>query len=278
MTNYNMNPSQIVSSNTSSIPYQSTVTKSKGIKRTRQSLPRKATMSHKKRTSEMTDEEVNDVVEMLGAVLEKVKSDISQKKDTYEPSAAVEFLIRRMDVDTSPQELYCLMTGFMTVYVSFIQEVFLHKFKEFMKLFSNHDSLFGEHVAEHPFLWLYLQYDKTNNLSVRNELHKQLLPKRYDSDYILSRIDAIFTKFYTTHFLEAHVQQHQKDHGQYYTPQPIISFMWDQCTTTPALVQHLKDNLPMLRIFDPCLGMGSFLCEFLTRFIKHVNTLVGMIH
>lgn len=277
-----MNLSHIVTSNTSanSIPYlhntMNTTTNTsnehlRNMKRARPPpppQPRKEDTTSKRRMGEMTDEEVNDIVDMLGTILSKVKKDLAKKKDAYQPSAAVEFLLRRLDVSTSPQQLYCLMTGFMTVYVSFIQEVFLHKFKEFMKLFSIHDSLFGGNHTEHPFLWLYLHYDETNNLSILNELHKHLLPKKYDPDYILSRIDAIFTKFYTTHFLEAHVQQHQKDHGQYYTPQAIISFMWDQCTTVPTLTQHLKDNLPMLRIFDPCLGMGSFLCEFLTRFIK----------
>lgn len=257
------------------------------------------TTTAKKPCVEMSDEQVNEIVDMLGTILVKVKKEIQDKKgnckakiyekrvppelnnffhariDTYAPSAAVAFLLRRMNVieeqqqqqdDTQQHDLYCLMTGFMTVYVSFIQEVFLHQFKDFMRLFSTHDSILND--TNNPFLWLYLSYDKTNNLSILNELHLQLLPKRYDADFILSRIDAIFSKFYTTHFLEAYVQKHQKDHGQFYTPQPIIQFMWDKCANLPTLIQHLQEKSTMLRVFDPCLGMGSFLCEFLTRFIK----------
>ncbi|KAI9354909.1 S-adenosyl-L-methionine-dependent methyltransferase [Pilaira anomala] len=233
----------------------------------------------KKSSVEMSDAQVNEIVDMLGVILMKVKQAISDKKDTYAPSAAVTFLLRRMDVNTQDllsEDLYCLMTGFMTVYVSFIQEVFLHKFKDFMRLFSSHDSLLNgkEDDNDQPFLWLYLSYDRSNNLSILNDLHKQLLPKRYDASFILSRIDAIFSKFYTTHFLEAYVQKHQKDHGQFYTPQPIIQFMWDKCATLPLLTQHLREKTTMLRVFDPCLGMGSFLCEFLTRFIKACKSTV----
>ncbi|KAG2202312.1 hypothetical protein INT47_010760 [Mucor saturninus] len=273
MTNNNINRIGLSLGSTPSSPIPIPNMTPETLKRTDNNSRPIPAVTVKKPCVEMTDAQVNEIVEMLGIILGKVKQAIAEKKDTYAPSAAVTFLLRRMDVDTQDllsEDLYCLMTGFMTVYVSFIQEVFLHKFKDFMRLFSSHDSLLNgkDDDNDQPFLWLYLSYDRTNNLSILNDLHKQLLPKRYDANFILSRIDAIFSKFYTTHFLEAYVQKHQKDHGQFYTPQPIINFMWDKCATLPALTEHLQQNQPMLRVFDPCLGMGSFLCEFLTRFIK----------
>jgi type I restriction-modification system DNA methylase subunit len=180
--------------------------------------------------------------------------------DSYAPSAAVTFLLRRMDVNTpaaAAEEMYSLMTGFMTVYVCFIQVVLNKDFDEFMNLFHYRDSL----LTKENQLFYAL-----NNTCILIELHKQL--DTIDSSFILSNMDAIFSKFYTMYFLETSAQKHQKDHGQFYTPQSVIQFMWDKCATTFSLVQYLQHRAHMPRVFDPCLGIGSFLCEFLTRFTK----------
>lgn len=153
--------------------------------------------------------------------------------------------------------MYSLMTGFMTVYVCFIQVVTGHDFEDFMKLFHFHDSLLTK--DSQPFYAL-------NHTCILIELHKQL--NTTDVGFILSHIDSIFSKFYTMHFLETSAQKHQKDHGQFYTPQSVIRFMWDKCATTFSLVDYLQHQVYMPRVFDPCLGIGSFLCEFLTRFTK----------
>lgn len=166
-----------------------------------------------------------------------------------------------MDVNTQDRSLsndmYSLMTGFMTVYVCFIQVVTGHDFEDFMKLFHFHDSLLTK--DSQPFYAL-------NHTCILIELHKQL--NTTDVGFILSHIDSIFSKFYTMHFLETSAQKHQKDHGQFYTPQSVIRFMWDKCATTFSLVDYLQHQVYMPRVFDPCLGIGSFLCEFLTRFTK----------
>ncbi|KAI8139632.1 S-adenosyl-L-methionine-dependent methyltransferase [Fennellomyces sp. T-0311] len=81
----------------------------------------------------------------------------------------------------------------------------------------------------------------------------------------LRYIDSIFSHFYTS-FLEINAKKQRKEHGQFYTPQSIVQFMWDSCLADTQLLTGVP------RVFDPCMGIGSFLCEFLTRL---VNTCMG---
>lgn len=151
----------------------------------------------------------------------------------------------------------------MTVYLCFIQYLLQNDFTIFMDLFSTHDSFLVE--QNQPFLWYYVLHHR----SILEEMHRRftLSNTKFDTDLILSKIDFIFTKFYTLHFLESCAQKHQKDHGQFYTPQSIIQFMWDKCIPLSHFITCLQNNdLPS--VFDPCLGMGSFLCEFLSRCIQ----------
>lgn len=173
-----------------------------------------------------------------------------------------------MDVDTQDArsiELYCLMTAFMTVYLCFIKVLIQQQdFDNFMQLFNDHDSLLNQ--ENQPFLWFYALH----HMSLVDDLHKQLTAtKKLHPILILANIDSIFSKFYTHYFLEISAAKHQKDHGQFYTPQSVLRFMWDRCADVPHLIKLLQqNNARMCRVFDPCLGIGSFLCEFLTRFIK----------
>ncbi|RCH77644.1 hypothetical protein CU098_002454, partial [Rhizopus stolonifer] len=163
-------------------------------------------------------------------------------------------------MNVQEEEVYCLMTGFMTVYLCFIENVLQQDFQHFIQLFSQHDSLLN--LENQPFLWFYALHCSQDTMEILKQISVNI-----DQAFILKHIDSIFSKFYTLYFLEAAAQKHQKDHGQYYTPQSVIQFMWDKCASMPTLVQYLqRDQMP--RVFDPCLGMGSFLCEFLTRFIK----------
>ncbi|CAO0792542.1 unnamed protein product [Mucor circinelloides] len=214
----------------------------------------------------INQEEINAIVNTLGNQLLIVKKSIMIEKESYTPSAAVTFLLRRMDVvdsqDARSTEIYCLMTAFMTVYLCFIQVLIPQTdFDRFMQLFNDHDSLLNQETQ--PFLWYYA----VHHMSIVDDMHKQLSTST--KHLVMANLDSIFSKFYTHYFLEISAAKHQKDHGQYYTPRSVLRFMWDRCATVPHLIQLLQQRQTgICRVFDPCLGIGSFLCEFLTRFIK----------
>ncbi|KAI8988547.1 S-adenosyl-L-methionine-dependent methyltransferase [Mycotypha africana] len=223
------------------------------------------------------DKRIDAIVNVLGEMLIEVKQSILEKTESYTPSAAVTFVLRRMDVNTHDllsDEIYSLMTGFMTVYLCFIQLVLQQDFHHFMKLFSKHDSFLTTEDNQ-PFLWYYTLHNDALIPLLHQKLHQKI--QLLTSDFVLTRIDSIFSKFYTLHFLETSARQHQKDHGQFYTPQSVIDFMWNRCASLPRLIEYLllnnndnNSNSPLYipRIFDPCLGIGSFVCEYLTRIIK----------
>ncbi|KAL9537601.1 hypothetical protein MBANPS3_011633 [Mucor bainieri] len=218
--------------------------------------------------AEATSEaEINATVSVLGSQLLHVRKRIMAEKEAYTPSAAVTFLLRRMDVvdDARSTEIYSLMTAFMTVYLCFIRVLIQPPdFDDFMQLFSPHDSLLNHDTQ--PFLWFYARH----HMAIVEDLHKRL--PLASKQCAMANIDAICSRFYTQHFLEMSAAKHQKDHGQYYTPRSVLRFMWDRCATVPHLIQLLQSQQQqqagMCRVFDPCLGIGSFLCEFLTRLIK----------
>ncbi|KAI9478311.1 MAG: hypothetical protein EXX96DRAFT_570362 [Benjaminiella poitrasii] len=209
---------------------------------------------------------IDQVVHILGKLFTKVRANMINKKETYSPSTSAASLFQKTEVSSDEMFEDSLMAGFMLVYISFIQIVLQEDFFAFMRLFSPHDSLLTQ--ENQPFL----PFDALqNNLPILLDLRYQLQENRLlDQDFILTSIDSIFSKFYTLHFLEMSAQKHQKDYGQFYTPQSVIRFMWDKCATLSTFVLHLQSdqNATVPRVFDPCLGIGSFLCEFLTRFIK----------
>ncbi|KAG0190382.1 hypothetical protein DFQ28_002161 [Apophysomyces sp. BC1034] len=231
-------------------------------------------------TADITEEGVKAVVNILGSVLQQVKDDVrrdmmselGENGSTYVPSAAVQFLLRlnhtekEEDIDgrkaaTLATELYCLMTGFMTVYLIFI-EILLQELLAGSSLESYMNCFAEDNVFKHPddiFLWHHIH--SRRQTTIVDDLRKRLQASgiRFRS---LQLVDSIFSRFYTTHFLEAAAQKHRKDHGQFYTPQSVVQFMWNRCLGPAARV---GGHVP--RVFDPCMGIGSFLCEFLTGLI-----------
>ncbi|KAI9489800.1 S-adenosyl-L-methionine-dependent methyltransferase [Zychaea mexicana] len=140
----------------------------------------------------------------------------------------------------------------MTAYLVFI-DVLLHDLmgyrvmKVYMALF-HHDDIIDD-------------VDEQQANQLRSRFHAAGIVFRS-----LQWVDSIFARVYTK-FLEINAQKQRKDHGQFYTPQRIVQFMWSCC------LQQRQCNDPALslvrvpRVFDPCMGMGAFLCEFLTRLI-----------
>ncbi|KAF7729743.1 hypothetical protein EC973_003821 [Apophysomyces ossiformis] len=231
-------------------------------------------------TTDITEDDVKAVVNILGTVLQQVKEDvrrdmmskIGDNGSTYVPSAAIQFLLRLNHTETSNDidspratalatELYCLMTGFMTVYLVFI-EILLQELlpgsslEAYMECFAE-DNVFR--LPDDIFLWHHLH--SRRQTTILDDLRQRLKVSgiRFRS---LQLVDSIFSRFYTTHFLEAAAQKHRKDHGQFYTPQSVVRFMWNRCLSPK---DRKGGHVP--RVFDPCMGIGSFLCEFLTGLI-----------
>lgn len=155
----------------------------------------------------------------------------------------------------------------MTTYLMFI-DVLLQDLSStksilemYLGVFHANDDLFGN--TEDIFLWYYLKLEAWQRECIVSNL-VNLFHARGIRFRSLEYVDAIFTRFYTTHFLEVAAQKHQKDHGQFYTPHSVVQFMWSRCTSISRLVESLSaGRVPS--VFDPCMGIGSFLCEFLAR-------------
>ncbi|KAG0018344.1 hypothetical protein BGZ82_000462 [Podila clonocystis] len=113
--------------------------------------------------------------------------------------------------------------------------------------------------------------------------------------------DVILNDLYSTHVLAMTAKEHQKDHGQFYTPSNVVDFMWrraivgrenllgrfvanlggsqdqgraNQSSTTPSV-----SEAPLVpTALDPCLGVSTFLSCYVRLLIQkarqdHTNTI-----
>ncbi|CAO3610404.1 unnamed protein product [Cunninghamella blakesleeana] len=289
---------------------------------------------------EMNDTVAQLIIEVLGAMLKKVKIDIwnalLQQQHKYVddipdvPLMAIKtFLYQVQQVDdnsnTKPfnhqttAEMYCLMTGFMSIYLGLIEILFndlvqqdmnniyqneIKPFDQFIGFFSCKDDVISS--SDDYFTWYHWQH--RNELV--NDLQYRFYTKGIQSFRSLTLIDTVITQFYTTHLLQPVAQQHQKDHGQFYTPQSVVQFMWNRCLNNTNNISNNNNNnnsnnnihheqlqksssflfinnnndnnndndndntnneIKLPRVFDPCMGIGSFLCEYLTRLIEEIK-------
>lgn len=183
------------------------------------------------------------------------------------------FLYQVQEDATTPSDyhaadIYCSMTGFMAIYLALIQLVFhdlmgeastlTNPFDDYMGLFACGDDVASS--RDDLFTWYHWQHRPHLVADLQQRLHS-VGCRQFRS---LALIDTVLTRFYTTHLLQPVAQQHQKDHGQFYTPQSVVRFMWSLCPATIA-----KSPLP--RVFDPCMGIGAFLCDYLTRLIDRTK-------
>ncbi|KAF9993417.1 hypothetical protein BGZ79_001890 [Entomortierella chlamydospora] len=123
--------------------------------------------------------------------------------------------------------------------------------------------------------------------------------------------DVILNELYTTHVLSKTVKEHQKDHGQFYTPPGIVEFMWNRTlrgrgnmldrlvetirsdhsrnaeSTAPAssspghmqgdsmchsLQKEPFQDLPLIpTALDPCLGVSTFLSGYIRLLIQEAR-------
>ncbi|KAI9314191.1 S-adenosyl-L-methionine-dependent methyltransferase [Dichotomocladium elegans] len=197
-------------------------------------------------TGGITEPQVETVVDILKRLLTQVNIDVKHSNDCPKESGP------------NNNGVQGLMTSFMTTYLIFI-EILLsdllgqnapsRTLEAYMSIFDPHDRIVGDLLG--------LQYMQATYQPLVAELRYQLRSNKIIFGS-LRWIDTIFTKFYTTYFLEVAAQKHQKDHGQFYTPQSVVQFMWQLC---------LKDDASVPLVLDPCMGMGAFLCEFFTRLV-----------
>ncbi|KAF9181578.1 hypothetical protein BGZ51_005372 [Haplosporangium sp. Z 767] len=116
--------------------------------------------------------------------------------------------------------------------------------------------------------------------------------------------DVILNELYTTHVLSMTAKEHQKDHGQFYTPPGVVDFMWKRATmgygnlldrfmehvtgmtreSTESIVDDTNvpkrrdnsnpGNLPTALIptaLDPCLGVSTFLSHYVRLLIEEAQ-------
>ncbi|KAL1914520.1 uncharacterized protein VTP21DRAFT_8234 [Calcarisporiella thermophila] len=203
---------------------------------------------------------------------------------------------------------YALMTAFITVCQCFFEVLvwelsassendtaFImgdrnHVLRKFLTAFHNEDNFLAETGRQggmDAFLWHYHLVTCPNsprqklsggsNMTDRLIADLQAKSIRFVS---LDAIESIYSTFYTQYFLNAVATQHQKDHGQFYTPRGVIRFMWDRClhdrdeSTLLQRILDVKDSndgnkmevdgfIP--RVLDPCMGTGGFLAEYINR-------------
>ncbi|CAI2173876.1 1067_t:CDS:2 [Funneliformis geosporum] len=192
---------------------------------------------------------------------------------------------------------YCQKTSFVTVIQMLFDAIALDfmredsevvpKVEDFMKIFHEEDN-FSQQCSNMPFNIDQLQ-NKGENIEaftwfyhsfVKNPQYQfctvstrfQTLGVHFTLEQI-EQIESILSMFYTKHFLNVLAKEQQKDHGQFYTPREVMIFMWDRVlvnkgneTWLDKLLVTPLGCLPQApSVLDPCMGIGSFLCEFISR-------------
>ncbi|CAG8533890.1 218_t:CDS:2 [Ambispora gerdemannii] len=208
---------------------------------------------------------------------------------------------------------YCQMTAFLTVAQMFF-EVVVNDFlcereqpnenrkqilETFMGIFQDEDNFLinpliptssiifsSTHNSDEldAFIWYYRLLVARDSLNYPCDLPQRLhaFAIRFTT---LDAIESILSIFYTKYFLNVFAKEHQKDHGQFYTPREVMRFMWDRVLLSShswmeKLLRgppHTFDSAPhpsrheigfkpfAPRVLDPCMGIGSFLCEYINR-------------
>ncbi|KAG0249464.1 hypothetical protein DFQ27_009977, partial [Actinomortierella ambigua] len=114
------------------------------------------------------------------------------------------------------------------------------------------------------------------------------------------QFDVVLNDLYSTHVLAFSAKEHQKDHGQFYTPPSVVDFMWRRTLqgrgdllrqfraflsanpserAAPKWYQDRLDrtNSPpptmslIPSVLDPCLGVSTFLSYYIREVIWHAQ-------
>ncbi|KAG0377675.1 hypothetical protein BGX24_005649, partial [Mortierella sp. AD032] len=133
------------------------------------------------------------------------------------------------------------------------------------------------------FAWHYVLFASDQEGPFEREAHAIDLPSLHSVHF-----DVILNELYTTHILSMTAKEHQKDHGQFYTPPGVVDFMWkrtilDRGRLLDQFVESMSSSIPPYRAqqdlqepliptaLDPCLGVSTFLSCYVRLLIQEAE-------
>ncbi|KAF9140431.1 hypothetical protein BGX30_006532 [Mortierella sp. GBA39] len=132
------------------------------------------------------------------------------------------------------------------------------------------------------FAWHYFLFSSDRESPFEREAHAIDIPSLH-----LIHFDVLLNELYTTHILSMTAKEHQKDHGQFYTPPGVVDFMWkrtiiDRGRLLDQFVESMPSTLSAPSSFsqqesliptalDPCLGVSTFLSCYVRLLIQEAE-------
>ena len=120
------------------------------------------------------------------------------------------------------------------------------------------------------FAWHYFLFASDRESPFEREAHAIDIPSLH-----LIHFDVLLNELYTTHILSMTAKEHQKDHGQFYTPPGVVDFMWKRTIIDRGrLLDQFVESMPSAlsappsfsqqeslipTALDPCLGVSTCL-------------------
>lgn len=141
------------------------------------------------------------------------------------------------------------------------------------------------------FAWHYFLFASDRESPFEREAHAIDIPSLH-----LVHFDVLLNELYTTHILSMTAKEHQKDHGQFYTPPGVVDFMWKRTIIDRGrLLDQFVESIPSVlsappsfsqqeslipTALDPCLGVSTFLSCYVRLLIQeaerdHAETIWG---
>ncbi|CAG8519622.1 21362_t:CDS:2 [Dentiscutata erythropus] len=280
--------------------------------------------------STLSEDQVGKIVEILGAVLEEIKVDIwrtvlNPNRDHIIPPSFIREFNKLVNESSYTQptnikppliktveHLRSIFSPSNTsITLSSDAELYSHReegphtrrlsIEKFMNIFDDADNFLLYHSSPieiepnnsdlEAFFWYY-----RGIIRPQPQYHCDLSDRFRKLSIYFSSLDiteSILSMFYTKHFLNVFAKEHQKDHGQFYTPREVMRFMWDRVllgrgngTWIEKLLGGSFQSKNVMsyqigqssiasppwsiypqapKVLDPCMGIGSFLCEFIHR-------------
>ncbi|KAF9911407.1 hypothetical protein EC991_003663 [Linnemannia zychae] len=136
------------------------------------------------------------------------------------------------------------------------------------------------------FAWHYFLFGSGQESPFEREAHAIDLSSLHSVHF-----DVILNELYTTHILSMTAKEHQKDHGQFYSPPGVVDFMWKRTILDRGrLLDQFVESMPFylsinpphaqqpdLRepliptALDPCLGVSTFLSCYVRLLIQEAK-------
>ncbi|KAF9547978.1 hypothetical protein EC957_007491 [Mortierella hygrophila] len=132
------------------------------------------------------------------------------------------------------------------------------------------------------FAWHYFLFSSDRESPFEREAHAIDIPNLH-----LIHFDVLLNELYTTHILSMTAKEHQKDHGQFYTPPGVVDFMWKRTIIGRGrLLDQFVESMPSAlsappsfcqqeslipTALDPCLGVSTFLSCYVRLLIQEAE-------